>query len=277
MTPAEFKALVTLIGDDDPEVRDHVRQQVIDMGDEAIPFLEQALDDAAFDEPLQDELVGIIHQLQFELVKQRLTNWMLLGGDNLLEGMWIIATYQYPDLELNTITQVIDDLYYKAWIRMRDEMHPYDYVRILNEVVLEEFRLKGNVKNFHSPANSMINVVLERRMGNPISICVIYMAVAARLGLPIYGVNLPNIFITTWRDARMQFYVNAYNRGLILSRKDLESYITALKLDQLDVFFEPCTNLDIIKRVLRNLNAAFEQLGEADKCAEIATLMRVVE
>src|SRR5579864_8316336 len=122
-------------------------------------------------------------------------------------------------------------------------------------------------------SNSMINVVLESRKGNPITLCVIYLLVAQKLKLPVYGVNLPNLFILTYKDDNHQFYINAFNRGLIFSKQDIENYINELHLVPQSSFFEACDSLEIIRRALRNLVMSFEKMGEHAKANEVKVLL----
>ena len=119
----------------------------------------------------------------------------------------------------------------------------------------------------------MINMVVQTKKGNPISLCAVYLLVAIRLELPVYGVNLPNLFVLTYKSADTQFYINAFNRGLIFSRSDIENYVAQLNLNPLEQFFEPCSNVDIIIRSLRNLIVSFEKLGDNEKVDEIKELM----
>jgi regulator of sirC expression with transglutaminase-like and TPR domain len=274
---SELRALVSLIADNDQEVRNHVESRLLLMGEDAIPWLEKELDQSGFDDALQDRILNLIHTLQFELLLGRLSNWALLGANDLLEGLWLVATYQYPDLDVQKLRSTLDNMYYKTWMDLRDGMNPYDQIRIMNQVLLEDFKLAPNVRNFQSPGNSMINIVLENKKGNPISLCAIYLLVGQRLGLPLYGVNLPNMFILTYKTINLQFYVNVFNRGIIFNRQDVENYIRTLKLESLEVFFEPCSNLEIIKRVLRNLYSSFEHLGEIDKMNEVLRMQAVLE
>jgi regulator of sirC expression with transglutaminase-like and TPR domain len=115
----------------------------------------------------------------------------------------------------------------------------------------------------------MLNIVIDLKKGNPISLCVIYLLVAQKLNLPIWGVNLPNLFILTYKSGNMQFYINVFNRGLVFSRVDIDNYIAQYNFPQNEIFYQPCNNLDIIRRVLRNLTLAFEKVGDDDKVKEI--------
>jgi regulator of sirC expression with transglutaminase-like and TPR domain len=215
--------------------------------------------------------------LQFELLKKRLGEWYEGNDHDLLTGMWLVATYQYPDIELIKLRQDLEQIYYETWLEFKQDLYPFDQVKIINGVLFNKLKFGANTKNFHSPGNSMINVVLETHKGNPISLCVIYMLVAQKLKLPVSGVNLPNLFVLTYKDDRnAQFYINAFNRGLIFSRQDIENYINELHINPQNSFFEPCSNLDIIRRVLRNLIVSFDKMGEHAKAEEVKELLLIV-
>ncbi|WP_332910397.1 transglutaminase-like domain-containing protein [Algoriphagus boritolerans] len=116
-----------------------------------------------------------------------------------------------------------------------------------------------------------------QKKGNPISLCAIYLLVAKKLGLPIYGVNLPNLFVLTYKSADITFYINAFNKGLTFNRQDIFNYLDHLKIEPKAYFFEPCTHLDMILRSLRNLGNSFEKLGEANKVEEVKEMIAILE
>lgn len=275
MKNSEIKALVSLLDDDDHTIVTQVEEKIISLGNEIIPMLEQEWENS-FNPIIQRKLEELIHTLQFDQLKARLMGWKEEGAADLLEGMWLIATYQYPDLEYEDLNKEIVQIYHEVWREFRANIHPYDQIKILNNVLFSRLRYGANTKNFHSPGNSMLNVVLESKKGNPISLCVIYLLIARKLEMPVYGVNLPNLFICTYKSPQIQFYINAFNRGLLFSRDDLENYVSNLQIAPMDIFFEPCTHLDIIKRVLRNLIVSFEKIGDHDKVDEIKILLNAI-
>ena len=272
MQESELKALVSLLDDEDKQVSSHVEEKILSIGKEVIPFLEKEWE-TTFSPVLQQRIEDLIHTLQYDLVKERLKDWYNTEEQDLLAGMWIIATYQYPDIELEKLRQELEQIYYDTWLEFRPDLYPFDQVKVINSVLFSKLKFGANSKNFHSPGNSMINIVLEMRKGNPITLCVIYLLVAQKLKLPVFGVNLPNLFILTYKDDNNQFYINAFNRGLIFSKKDIENYITELHMVPQSSFFEPCNNLEIIRRALRNLVMSFEKMGEHAKADEVKVLL----
>ena len=272
MTENELKALVSLLDDEDKQITAHVEEKIMSLGTEAIPFLEKEWE-SNLSPTVQSRIEELIHTLQYDLVTERLKNWYESKDQDLLTGMWIIATYQYPDIELNKLKQELEQIYYETWLEFRPDLYAFDQIKVINSVIFNKLKFGANTKNFHSPGNSMINVVLETRKGNPITLCVIYMLVAQKLKLPVSGVNLPNLFILTYRDDNHQFYINTFNRGLIFSKQDIENYINELHLVPQTSFFEPCGNVEIIRRALRNLVMSFEKMGEHAKADEVKMLL----
>ena len=228
LSDSELNALVSLLDDTDLEVKNHVRERIISLGTEIIPYLEKKWENS-FNPEIQKEIEILVHDLQFSLVKRRLEEWKNSEDQDLLTGLWIINTYQYPDLEFEKLNAEMHQIYFDVWTAFRNDLEPYDQIRIINNVLFNTLRFGANTKNFHSPGNSMLSTVLDTKKGNPISLCAIYMLVAKKLGLPIYGVNLPNLFVLTYKTDELTFYVNAFNKGLVFSRKDIHNYLNHLK------------------------------------------------
>ncbi len=272
MNEREIKALVSLLDDEDSEVTTLVEQKIRSMGSKIIPFLESEWEES-FSAIAQRRIEELIHELQLSVMIERLTEWKNGGAIDLLEGMWIVATYQYPDLSLEKLQADVNQLYYKVWLQFKAEMNPVDQVKILNGEFYGSMNFGANTKSFHSAANSMINVVLESRRGNPITLCVIYLLIARRLNMPVYGVNLPNLFVLTFKKDKVQFYINVFNRGIIFSKTDIDHYIAQLNLPPKESFFQPCSNLEIVQRVLRNLILSYEKAGEPEKIKEVEQVL----
>jgi len=102
--------------------------------------------------------------------------------------------------------------------------------------------------------------------------------------MPVYGVNLPQHFILAYMDENQQsefeggilFYINAFNKGFIFGRRDVDMFLRDLKLKFDKQFYEPCSNTDIVKRVLRNLVSAYEHLGSTEKVAELNEVLGIL-
>ncbi len=274
---SSIKAMIQLLDDTDTEVVQHIEDEIRKKGVEMIPFLEREWEDSSLNPVLQVKIENLIHELQFELVKNRLKLWKEGGAMNLIEGFWIVSTYRYPDFSFAKLMEDLDQIYYEVWPHIRENLHPIDQIKVLNSVFFDQLKFGANTKNFHAITNSFINVVLENRKGNPISLCVIYMYIAQKLGFKVFGVNLPNLFVLTYKHEAIQFYINVFNRGLIFNKVDIDNYLAQLNLPQHDHYYQPCTSLEIVRRVFRNLMMAYEKAGEEDRKNEVEVLINLLD
>ena len=275
LNDAEIQALISLLADEDTEVLKHVTSKLRELGEEGIPFLEREWQ-ATLDSKLQARILNLIHEMQFELLQERLHTWKQLHQDDLLMALWLINTYMYPSLEYHTLRQQVDVIYLEVSRNFEAIVHPYEIIKQLNYSFFEKLRFGPNKEDFHSENNSMFNKVLEAKKGNPIALCSLYLLVTERMKLPIYGVNFPNLFLLTFKKGEQQFYINAFNRGLILSKSDISNYLKTLNIQVNELFFEPCNNLDIARRILRNLLSSFESQGKTQQMEEVSLLLNIL-
>jgi len=284
INPSEVRSLIRLLDDPDGEIYEHVHEKLLSLGPEAIDYLENAWEEA-FDPIQQERIANLVHEIQFSIVKKDLQLWYHGGAFDLLQGVLIINRYQYPDLDEQKVINQIEAIKRDIWLQMMNEASPSEQVKLINHVFYSLYGFSGNTTNHQDPQNSYISQVLETKRGNQISLAIIYSIIAQKLDIPVYGVNLPQHFILAYLDETMQsefeggilFYINAFNKGFIFGRRDVDMFLKQLNLKFDKQFYEPCSNTDIIKRVLRNLISAYEHLGSAEKVAELNELLRILE
>jgi regulator of sirC expression with transglutaminase-like and TPR domain len=277
INPTEVNSLIRLLDDPDAEVYEHVHQKLLSFGNEVIEYLENAFEQA-FDPIQQDRIANLVHEIQFGTVKNDLKLWYQSGAFDLLQGILIINRYQYPDLDEQKVINQIEALKRDIWIQMINEASPVEQIKLMNHVFYSIHGFSGNTANHRDPQNSYISQVLETKKGNQISLAIIYSIIAQKLDIPVYGVNLPQHFILAYLDESREtefeggilFYINAFNKGFIFGRRDVDMFLKQLNLQFDKQFYEPCSNADIIKRVLRNLISAYEHLGSSEKVDESA-------
>src|SRR5579872_4452549 len=283
LDPIEIKSLIRLLDDPDREIFEHIHSKLASYGSEAIEYLETAWEEA-FDPIQAERIANLVHEIQFGIVKEELKIWYQGGSFDLLQGVLTVNKYQYPDLDEQKVINQIEAIKRDIWQQMMYEASPAEQVKLINHVFYNIYGFSGNTSNHQDPQNSYLNQVLETKKGNQISLAIIYSIIAQKLDIPIYGVNLPQHFILAYVDESMEtefeggilFYINAFNRGLIFGRRDVDMFLKQLKLHAEKQFYEPCSNADIIRRILRNLISAYENLGSTEKVAELNELLDIV-
>lgn len=279
---AEIGALVKLLDDTDEEVYQQVEQKLIEYGNEAIAHLETAWEQS-LDTLLQDRIEHIVHTIQFNNVKEDLNLWYQSGAFDLLQGALVINRYQYPDLDEQDVILKIEEIKREIWVGLQYEMSSIEKIKLINHIFYNQYGFSGNTKNHHDPQNSYLNQVLSSKKGNQISLAIIYATLAQKLDIPVYGVNLPQHFILGYIDESnsekeygVLFYINAFNKGAIFGKHDVDQFLRQLNLEPQPGFYAPCSNTEIIRRIIRNLISAYENLGATDKVEELKELQDIL-
>lgn len=278
-------ALIALMDDPDEQVYAHVRNRVLEIGPEAIQQLQTSWEESDLGLLFQSRIENLIHEIQFEACKTDLTTWYASSSKDLLKGALIVAKYQYPGLDEQSVLDYIERMRRDCWLEINPNMTAFEAVRIINKVIFEQYGFVGNSKNYNSSNNSYINTVIESRKGNPLSLSLIYSIIAQKLELPIYGVNLPNHFILAYMDNNgtnlfmsngneygVLFYINTFSKGSIFQKEDIQQFLQSIQVTPNASHFQPCSNSDIIRRMLTNLIAAFQQVGSHEKVNELCEL-----
>lgn len=279
----EISALVKLLDDPDQEIYQHVEERLLTYGNEVVNYLEDAWEHS-LDTLLQQRIENIVHKIQFTTVKEDLNLWYQSGAFDLLQGALVINRYQYPDLNEEKIILQIEEIKREIWLGLQYEMSSIEKIKLINHVFYRVYGFSGNTKNHHDPQNSYVNQVMESKKGNQISLAILYATLAQKLDIPVYGVNLPQHFILGYIDESRReeqefgvlFYINAFNKGAIFGKHDVDNFLRQLNLDPLPGFYAPCSNVEIIRRVIRNLISAYENLGAKDKVEELKELQDIL-
>lgn len=279
---AEIDALVKLLDDPDEEVFSHVQGKLLEYGNDVITYLETAWEQS-LDTLLQERIENIVHTIQFTNVKEDLNLWYQSGAFDLIQGALIVNRYQFPDLNEQAIISQIEEIKTEVWLGLQYEMSSIEKIKLINHVFYNQFGFSGNTKNHHDPQNSYLNQVLESKKGNQISLAIIYATIAQKLDIPVYGVNLPQHFILGYIDETNKdkeydvlFYINAFNKGAIFGKHDVDQFLRQLNLEPQPGFYTPCSNAEIIRRIIRNLISAYEKLGAMEKAEELKELQEIL-
>jgi len=279
---SEISALLSLLDDPDDTIFSEIKGRILLLGGDIIPELENTFE-TNFDTLVQQRALDLIHEIQFSNTLKALKNWRDNDSHSILEGAIIIAKYQYPDLIENKIKKHIEQLRTDIWLELNDELTALEKINVINHIIFDIHSFSGNTQNFHAPQNSFINAVLESKKGNPLLLAILYLIIAQGLKIPVYGINLPEHFILAYIDdaefayntkiKNVLFYINPFSRGTVFGKVEIDNFLRQLKLKQENHYYQPCTNIDMMRRLLRNLSYSFEKQGYKDKVVEINQLL----
>ena len=278
-------ALINLLDEPDEQAFQLVQDQIFSVGTDALEALEKAQENT-FNPIVQQRLQHIVRKLNQQNLYVDFVNWLSLGSADLLRGFILVTKTEYPLLDEAEIIMHIEQLKMDIWIELHDNLTAFENVKVLNHIIFDDHQFSGNTSDLTTPGNSYINTFLESRKGNPLSLGILFIVLSQKLGLPVYGVNLPQHFILAYLteprivnpdEDDVLFYINPFNRGAIFTRHEIELFIKQTKTTPEKSFFAPCTNTDIIRRLITNLIDSYNRLGNHDKIEDLENLLTAFE
>lgn len=198
----------------------------------------------------------------------------------LAEASLLMACEEYPQLEVRPYIDQLDHIANMVQRRLRGTIEPVEIIEKINTVLFLRFGFRGNTENYYDPRNSFFNDVLDRHVGIPITLSVLYLEICRRLNLPIYGVGMPGHFIVKYANRAEEFFLDPFNQGEILTRQDCWKRIQSVYGDRIEYderLLEPTTNRQILARMLNNLKIIYLKAHAFDKGLAIIEMMLMAD
>ena len=278
-------ALINLLDEPDETAFRLIREQILLQGMDAVAPLEQCLENT-FNPLVQERGQSIIRKLNQDNLYAEFSNWLQIGSSDLLNGFILVSKVQYPSLDEQDIIISIEQLKMDIWIELHDDLTAFENVKVLNHMLFEIHHFRGNKSDLTEPQNSCINTLLESKKGSPLSLGMLFIILAQKLGLPVYGVNLPQHFILAYlttsgienpTENDVLFYINPFNQGAVFTRREIELFVEQMKIKSEKSYFVPCSNRKIIRLLIFNLIFSHNKLGNFDKIEDLETLLTAFE
>jgi regulator of sirC expression with transglutaminase-like and TPR domain len=259
--------LLLLLGDDDPQVYRTVRQRILAEGDSVLEWVEPA---TRSNDPVQRRrATEIIRHISMRHADDKFLAFCLNTGEDLdlEEGVLLLAKTQFPEINTDGYNAIFDD--YAADLRERLDFGAAAAQMIagINEYLFKLQGFHGNEENYYEPENSYINKVIDRRKGNPISLCIIYLLLARRLHLPITGIGMPGHFLCRFQTPTEELFIDAFNNGKILTKGDCVKYLLHTRDGFKEAYLAPITTRRTLLRVCSNLHQIYSQQSRKDDLA----------
>ena len=188
----------------------------------------------------------------------------------------LIARDEYPDLDPRQYEQQVREHAAQVREAIDDDAHRTQMMRAINHHLFEDVGYAGNHDEYYDPRNSYLNEVLDRRLGNPISLALVQMEVARRVGLPLDGISFPGHVLVRLPVDDGMLVMDPFNRGRPLDVDELRQRARAHMGgdvpddDALSQILHPASHRTILVRVLRNLHGVYQERGDWERATRSA-------
>jgi len=273
LSQSERAALLTLLADDDRVVYPAIRQKILSLGPAVADWLRPHT--LSRDPTLRRHAQEIVRTLDRQLADNIFLGFCLKNGEafDLERGAWLLAQTQYPDINVAGYQALLDSFAADLRERVETGADPAKVLATLNRYVFEDLGFVGNQENYYDPENNYLNRVLDRRSGNPINLCLVYLLLGWRLKLPLAGIGLPGHFICRFQSSSAELYIDAFNRGKLLGKADCVQYLLQGNFSLRDDYLAPITSRRLLLRICGNLHQIYSHLEQTDAATRFQRYM----
>jgi regulator of sirC expression with transglutaminase-like and TPR domain len=260
LSASRWEALISLLADDDPAVYQTVHEKILSYGPAAREWLRPHM--LSSDPVLRRRVQQLVHHFARQSADNRFLAFCLKQGAelDLEQGAWLLAQTQYPDTNIEAYQAVLDSYACEVREHVDFDTDAKAILTALNFFLFDELGFAGNEQNFYEPENSYLNCVMDRRTGNPISLCVVYLLLARRLRLPIAGIGLPGHFVCRFQSAASELYIDTFNGGKLMTKADCVQYLLRGHYGLQEDCLAPVNPRRILLRVCGNLHRIYYHL-----------------
>ena len=191
---------------------------------------------------------------------------------DLAKASLCFARAEYFDLNVQNYLDILETIAWEIDSQLPEERYPLKVIQTINNYLFEHLNFRGNQHNYYDPDNSFLNKVIEGEVGIPISLSVVYLAIAKRLNFPMVGIGMPGHFLIRPEFDGAGIFVDAFNRGEILFEQDCQDRLNDTYQQQVELkpgWLAPVSNKQILVRMLNNLKFIYLHRRQVDKALSI--------
>jgi regulator of sirC expression with transglutaminase-like and TPR domain len=264
---SEIDALLQLLQDDNPSIREAVAQRLRRLGPEALAGLEVA---AGSDDPRQRiRARAVLQRILSDRVALELRRLLESPDPNLEEAVILLARVEHPSMNLAATSAELDRLGALVKRRLQGCATARGRALCLGRVIAGEEGFRGNVQEYYDPRNSYLDDVLRRRVGIPISLAAVYILAGRRAGMNLQGVGMPLHFLVMLEERGEKILLDPYGGGGIMTREGCKARLAGLNHSFREGYLKPVSDRDMLRRMLSNLVHIYHERDDQVRLARL--------
>ena len=275
--PTEISSLIRLLDDPDEFVLSRVRDRLIELGGDAVPFLEIASKEENL--VLRTRIQEILKKIAPQQLAERFLELSRTapGEDiDLEKGVDLLMQYGHPQADSEDIGRTLDELSQELKPRLEGQPTPEQAVGQLTKFLFQGKNFSGNKKNYFDPDNSYFDTVLSNKTGIPITLSVLCIFIGQRLGLPLVGIGLPGHFILKYNSPDQPIFFDPFHQGRILTPEDCATLVQSFGVEFEKRFLLPITHREILIRMIHNLVVIYNRTKDQEKIDQLTEYSKIL-
>ncbi len=257
------EAVLALLDDPSPAVRKALLAHFSAQGEPARIFLENLANGGS--RLLSTHARGYLEELKFTDPTAEFRDFIRSLNYELETGALLLARTVFPNIDVGLSCQRLDDLSARCRELIADPLSVREKCRVINRVLFHENGFRGNLEHYTDPLNSFLPIVLERRKGIPLSLSIVYLLVAHRLGIALEPVGLPGHFMVGCYMEDAPFFIDPFEQGAFRSPGEVFAYVKAGPVSPKISDLAPTTVREVLCRSCLNLVHHYTAAGDMER------------
>ncbi|MBA4149194.1 MAG: hypothetical protein H0X66_13855 [Verrucomicrobia bacterium] len=264
LSDSQRAALISLLADEDPAVYQTIWSKLLSYGPDVVTWLQPYLLDS--DPLLRRRSQAIVDHFGRQSADTDFLGFCLRQGEefDLESGVWKLVKTEFPNFNEQAYRALLDGYANELKRRVSLDGGAETIVAHINEFLFSELGFRGNEEDYYDPDNSYLNRVLDNRLGNPISLSLVYIWIARRMHLPVAGIGLPGHFICRFQTSKEELYIDAFNSGKLLTKVDCVKYLLQTSHTLEEGHLAPISARRVLLRICANLHQIYTALEQAE-------------
>lgn len=261
LTEADRTALLELLDDPSPVVRQTLLSHLVKLGDEGVELLRTAI--ASPNRVIAHHAKWYLQELHFRDPVAEFRGYIRSPSLDLETGILLLNRVVQPTLKGEACTAFLDQMAARCLELLSDADSVRAQCQVLNRVLFREYSFRGNTDEYADPRNSHLDQVLQRRTGIPLSLSTVYLLVARRIGLHLEPVGAPGHFLVGCYTEESPFFIDAFREGTFLSAADVFTLLRQQHISPHAADLAPTPVREVLCRWCRNLVNHYSAAGDA--------------
>ena len=275
----EIESLIYLLDDPDPEVQTGVQKRFKEIGEHAVPLLDQYRSETVRNSE-KESISEIIYQITFNNVLDEFSDILEQGVSNrrqLEYALLTLSKFGNPTLRVQEYQKKLDKLSSQIGSEIAYTPSITEKMQILLQYVFRELRFRGDSSDYHHPDNAYLDRVIDRRKGLPIMLSTVVMFLGRRLNLPFYGVNMPIHFMLMYKTHNQDILIDPFDGGTIVTYNQCCYFLKKNGIEPRPEHLEKADESDILVRCIRNLKHSYTKSGNEQRVDGLQKLLQIAE
>ena len=275
----EIESLVFLLDDPDPFVRESVQVRLEELGDNAIPLLDEYRS-SINDKQEKERVKTVIQNLTFSTLEAdflEVAEEGLKTRKSLEKAVFTLARFGNPTLRISEYQRKLDRFAEMIEPQVKYKLDERRKMQELLKFVFETLHFRGDTKNYHAPENCLLDQVIDQRKGLPISLSLVVIFIARRLELPFFGINMPIHFMLNFMGDKEELLIDPYDNGAVVTYDQCYFFLKKNNITPRPEHFQIASNIEIVIRIIRNLIHSYESQKMPEQVQNLRKLLTIAE